>query len=137
MVWWAIWGIRNANWDFVAFFAQLGTPVLLYLQASSLVTSSPDSIVDWRGHFYEVRRRFFGLNILFALALLAAPALAIGRLPPLSVYLVAATIIVLSIFGFRSTSHRVQGVVALVAALLNLVTIVSLMLAPLQMGPAV
>ncbi len=63
--WWIFWGTRDAEWNFVFFVAQLGTPVLLYLQASALVTSAPDSVEDWRVHFYAIRRRFFGLNIAF------------------------------------------------------------------------
>lgn len=136
MIWWSVWGIRNANWDFMSFFAQLAPPVVLYLQASALVTSSADAITDWRTHFYGVRKRFFGLNIAFALAVPFSASLAMGRLPAGSPVLVSAAIIALSILGFRSASHRVQAGVVLIAAILNLVTIVTLMLAPPEFGPA-
>ena len=36
MVWWNAWGLRNTEWNFGYFMLQLGSPVVLYLQASAL-----------------------------------------------------------------------------------------------------
>ncbi len=124
MVWWNAWGLRNTEWNFGYFMLQLGTPVVLYLQASALVTSSPDEVRDWRNHFYSVRRRFFGLNIAFALINVPSIAVTAGiAVPPVVFLVVTAAVVALSIAGFRSESHRVQLGIASFAVALNLVAV--------------
>jgi hypothetical protein len=133
--WWIFWGTRDAQWNFVFFLAQLATPVILYLQASALVTSTPDSIHDWRIHFYAIRRRFFTLNIAFGAITPLASRLPTGlAAPPIPVLAVAAIIVVLSIVALRSESHRVQATVVLLLALLDLVATATLILTPQQFG---
>jgi hypothetical protein len=124
--WWISWGTRDADWQFLSFLAQLATPVVLYLQASVLTTSSPDSITDWRTHFYATRHRFFGLNVAFAFAIVLGRSLPTGGVPPIPVIVVMSGIVVLSLIGYRSVSHRVQSGVALVAAFSNLVAVATL-----------
>jgi len=121
----------------VFFVAQLGTPVILYLQASALVTSAPDSVEDWRVHFYAIRRRFFGLNIAFGSISPLALRLPTGLLaPPVPILAVAVTIVALSAIALRSDSHRVQATVVVLLALLDLVAIATLIMAPQQFGRA-
>ena len=57
--WWVLWASRDVSWDYGRFLVQLGPPLILYLQATTLVTSTPQSVENWRAHFYAVRRRFF------------------------------------------------------------------------------
>jgi hypothetical protein len=128
---------RDAEWNFVFFLAQLATPVILYLQASTLVTSSPDSIEDWRIHFYAIRRRFFGLNIAFGAVTPLASRLPTGLLAPSVPFVaIAVAIVVLSGIALRSDSHRIQAMVVLLLALLNFVAIAILIMAPQQFGRA-
>ncbi len=124
--WWVSWGTRDANWHFLFFLTQLATPVVLYLQASALVTSSPDSITDWRAHFYATRRRFFGLNIAFAFAIVLGRSLPAGHPPPVPVLVVMCGVVLMSALGYRSDSHRVQSGLVLFAGFLNLVAVATL-----------
>ena len=121
--------MRDIEWNFLYFVLQLGTPVVLYLQASALVTSNAGEVPNWRDHFYSVRKRFFGLNIAFATATVLTLGLTLGR-APISVAIVASIIVALSIVGFRSESHRVQLGIACFAFLLNLISVATLGVAP-------
>jgi hypothetical protein len=95
----------------------------LFLQANSLVTRHPDAIEDWKTHFWEVRRWFFGSNMILVGGLLlrslyspvdeTAPGL---RFAPL------AAALFLSAVGYVSSSERVQGGIAVAATLIILLT---------------
>ena len=123
-VWWLLWASRDVSWDYGRFLAQLGPPLILYLQATALVTSSPQSVESWRAHFYAIRRRFFGLNFFFGFASMLAGLVAagpeVGWIPPLSAVAGAVGIAVLSTVGLMSDSHRVHSAVALIAVLTNI-----------------
>jgi hypothetical protein len=121
--WWLSWGTRDADWQFLNFLAQLGTPVVLYLQASTLVTPTPGAITDWRAHFYATRRRFFGLNVAYLFATILSRSLSFGQIPPVPVFIMIAAGLATSIVGYCSSSHRVQSGVVLFALFLNLVLI--------------
>ena len=117
----------------MGFLAQLSVPVVLYLQASALVTSSPNTIEDWRLHFYAIRRRFFGLNMVYGILILVVFVLPTGvDRPPIAVLAVCTVVVGLSAIAFRSDSHRVQSAVVLLLALLNVVTIATLIMEPQQ-----
>jgi hypothetical protein len=120
-IWWTLWSKHEASWSYAGFLAQLLAPLVLYLQATALVTSSPQSIENWRDHFYSVRRRFFGLNIAFACANPLAYSAAGMSVQSL---VTPAVIALLSIVGILSDSHRVQSALALFALLGNLFLIV-------------
>ena len=134
---WMLWGTRDGHWTFVAFLAQLSIPVVLYLQASALVSSLPNSIEDWRAHFYSVRRRFFALNMVFGILNGGVFALPTGGSPPLPVLAVCLSVVALSAIAFRWDSHRVQSTIVLLLALLNVVVIAGLIMAPPQFVDAV
>ena len=46
-VWWLLWSTRDVSWDYGRFLAQLAAPLILYLQATALVTPSPQSVESW------------------------------------------------------------------------------------------
>jgi hypothetical protein len=111
----------------IGFLAQLLPPLVLNLQATTLVPSTPQSIESWRDHFYSVRRRFFALNIAFAaanpLANFAAGADGQNLFAP-------APIAAISVVGILSDSHRAQSGLALFALLGNVVLVAVFSLNP-------
>ncbi len=54
--------------------------------------------------------------------------------PPVPILAVAVTIVALSAIALRSDSHRVQATVVVLLALLDLVAIATLIMAPQQFG---
>ena len=54
MYWWSIWQFReNIDWNFPRFLIQTLPAVILYLQATVLVTSTPQAVPSWREHYYS------------------------------------------------------------------------------------
>jgi hypothetical protein len=125
-IWWSLWARHEASWSYGAFLVQLLPPLVLYLQAMALVTPSPQSVGDWREHYYSVHKRFFGLNLAFGLASPLANVTSgmDAQLTP------ALIIVALSIIGFLSASHRVHSALALVALVGNIVVITIFSLNP-------
>jgi hypothetical protein len=121
MLWWGSWSVREyESWNLFQFCLWLVPFGLLYLQSTALVTTRPDEIQDWKSHFYEIRSWFFATNILFILTLFSSTSVfgSFSILHPVSIpYLV---ILIISIVGYYSDSHKVQATIALIA-LLNLV----------------
>jgi hypothetical protein len=71
----AVLGQEQVDWSFGKFLLAIAGPVTIFMQAHLLLTIDPDSFIDWRSHFYSVRRRFFlfvfigqASNIVSALA---------------------------------------------------------------------
>jgi hypothetical protein len=121
LLWWGSWSVREfENWNLLRFASWLVPFGLLYLQSTALVTTHPSDIQDWKSHFYEIRPWFFAINIVFILTLFLSTS-GLGFLPvvhPLSIsYLL---ILIVSIAGYFSDSHKVQAVIVLIA-LLNII----------------
>ena len=117
------WGLRDVQWDYGRFLMQLSTPLVLYLTATTLVTSSPQMIEDWRAHFHAVRHRFFGLHMAFGflsvLSSIVAVGPEVGWPPPLYALSTLIWIVALSTIGMLANSDRVQLGVAVAAILAN------------------
>lgn len=121
LLWWGSWSVREfESWNLFRFCLWLFPFGLLYLQSTALVTTSPSDIKDWKTHFYEIRSWFFATNIIFVVTLFVGTS-ALGAIPvvhPISIsYLL---ILMFSIAGYCSDSHKVQAVVV-IFALLNLI----------------
>ncbi|MBW2498909.1 MAG: hypothetical protein JRF61_16645 [Deltaproteobacteria bacterium] len=43
--------------------------VVLFLQVNALVTSQPTTIESWKDHFWNVKKWFFGANVLYTLGI--------------------------------------------------------------------
>jgi hypothetical protein len=131
-VWWMYWALRDLEWTYATFMAQLSIPVVLYLQASALVSSRPESIDDWRVHFASIRRRFFGLNIAYLAGLTLIVPFASGdwSMPPIAL---AVTVVAfaISVVGLLFESHRVQSVLVAVAVIFNTLSIATSLSQPL------
>jgi hypothetical protein len=124
--WWMLWASRDVSWDYGRFLMQLAPPLILYLQATALVTSSPQSVESWRAHYYAVRRRFFALNFFLGLSFFLAQRIAAGLeaewISPVGPVVVAA----FSVAGFLSDSHRLHSILALIIVAGNILLVASI-----------
>ena len=113
--WWLIWRYRDLEtWNLASFMLVLAWPVVLYLQVTGLVTRQPESITDWRAHFYSQRRWFFGTNIGLTLIGFAIPQLLTGN--PLGV-VPRLIVLTLSILGFATDNTKVHGLIVISIAI--------------------
>lgn len=109
-------GARDRSGQGVFFFLIVLTPpAAVFLQVNALVTSQAGAIEDWKDHFWSVKKWFFGSNMLYVLGifLLATYGIA-AELGPIQRYSPPLIGLLLSIVGYRSSSERVQGVLAIV-----------------------
>ncbi len=135
--WWAIWGLRDfpEYWNMGTLTYVLIMPSIMYLQLHSLVSDNPDQIVDWRKHFYNQRRWFFGLNTLLAtLATFNFTNFLISA-PPSTLPIAAYTLIgMLSIAGFMSDNTRLHAVIAITVAVFSFVYYWVILFRPLTLA---
>lgn len=68
--WWIIWGLQGVPdfWNFGTYLLALIIPSIIFLQVISLLGDSPARVDDWRSHYYEQRKWFFGLNATLGVA---------------------------------------------------------------------
>jgi hypothetical protein len=130
--WWGIWRYRDSpDWDFLAFMLVLAWPVVLYLQVSSLVTRQPELVTDWRSHFYQQRKWFFGANVcLNLIALCMFLALAQGFVGSTVGWTARLAVFGLSMAGFATANERAHGVIVVGIAITIVVGYWGQMLAP-------
>ena len=117
--WWATWGYRDfpEAWNMGTFTFVLIMPIIMYLQLHSLVSKDPEEIDDWRKHFYNQRRWFFGLNTLLAIFAVTSFTFVFVPASPQLFPMIAYTFIgALSIAGFMSDNARLHGFIATVVA---------------------
>ena len=123
IIWWSLWGYRDnpEYWNFATYSLALIVPSIVYLQMLSLVSHAPHKVTDWKQHFYNQRRWFFGLNVilgalvvfLWSNLLLDAPA----QLFPMVGY---SILVALSVAGFVSANSKLHGVVVSVTGAFTL-----------------
>lgn len=64
--WWAYWDFNMLkSWTITAYIAALISPILQFAAIYLLVPATRTADVDWRAHFFRVRRWFFLLGLLF------------------------------------------------------------------------
>jgi hypothetical protein len=110
VLFWYGWTIRASLEDtnFAQFVLILVSPAILFLQVHTLVTARPDTVTDWRTHFFGVRRWFFAANALLPLANFLA--LQVVAKQPFGVQnILLALVLVLSIAGFSSDNQRMHA----------------------------
>lgn len=91
-------------------------PGLLVLQAYALTTARPDTIEDWRAHFYAIRRPFFLLNGLRGAFLLTTIVVFRAEAPgPLETAQIAFPVLY-SAVGWLSANPRWHATLALIVA---------------------
>ena len=114
IIWWSVWGYRDNPefWNFITYSLTLVVPSIVYLQMLSLVSHEPHKVTDWKKHFYDQRRWFFGLNVILGVLvaflwsnmLLDAPA----QLFPMVGY---SLLTALSVAGFVSANPKLHAVI--------------------------
>jgi hypothetical protein len=124
--WWMLWASRSVSWDYGRFLMQLAPPLILYLQATALVTSSPRSVEDWRAHYYAARRRFFGLNFFLGFSFYFANRVAAGWEAGPTAPVVPVVVAAASIVGFVSDSHRLHSTLALIMVAGNILLVAAI-----------
>ena len=116
--WWSMWFFRDiATWNVLSFALFMAWPVVLYLQVTSLVSRQPELVADWRVHFYEQRRWFFGANILIGLLPFGSFLLLGGN--PVAIPISAGLLVVVaySVVGLATDNAKIQGIIAITAAI--------------------
>jgi hypothetical protein len=116
LFWWALWSYRDfAGWNILMFSWVLLFPGLLYMQVTSLVTTTPDDIADWREHFYSIRRWFLSANILLILHTTITASLVLSPRSFYAMLIAQSFLLVVNIIGIVSANPRAQLTIVLVA----------------------
>ena len=132
--WWSLWQFQsNAEWNFARFVLLSVPAVILYLQATLLVTSAPQSVSSWREHYFSIAPSFFALNIAYNLVLPAVFWLGDGSFGGWAALPAIATSVGLSAIAMLSKSERTHGVIALLTLVLMLVTVYVFAFTPAQL----
>lgn len=65
--WWAYWDWNViSDWPFTTYLAALVFPMVLFIAVYLLAPATRASDIDWRSHFYAIRRWFFlTMTLLF------------------------------------------------------------------------
>jgi hypothetical protein len=63
VLWWILWRFREVEWTAPGFAWVVGTPALIYLRATVLLTDNPSLVASWESHYMAVRKHYFGLGI--------------------------------------------------------------------------
>jgi hypothetical protein len=113
--WWGSWSANSfENWNLAWFLWILAGPIVLYLQATALVTTTPNDIESWEEHFFKIRRWFFAGNItIAALLLLGRVTTPINLSPSVTIGLMALAFI--AVIGIATDNRRVHGVLVVLA----------------------
>jgi len=117
IIWWSLWGYREdpEYWNFVTYSMALIVPSIVYLQMLSLVSHAPHKVPDWRKHFYDQRRWFFGLNVILgALVAFMWSNTLLDAPPQLFPILGYSLLTALSIAGFVSANPKLHAVIVAV-----------------------
>ncbi len=133
--WWLLWNFRGETvaWNFARFFFVALPAVVLYLQATLLVSSLPHEVGSWREHYYSIAALFFGLNLAYLLLVQSMPWIVAGeqRLAPLAWFSVSSLGAVAWVAAMLSRKPGVHLAVAIVAIGVNGVSILGILFVPL------
>ncbi len=99
-IWWYVWALNDkASWNFLEFLILMGSPISLYLAAQLLVSDAPSDVANWRHHFENVHKWFFGSLLSTALFALLRTTVVLGDNSPFAIALVGlAVVLSLGIF---------------------------------------
>lgn len=114
LFWWALWSYRDfPNWNILGFVWILLFPGLLYIQVTSLVTTTPQDVADWRTHFYSVRRWFLSANVLLLLHTAVTVSFVRADASLYPVLAVQSLLIVVNVVGLVSANPRLHLAIVL------------------------
>ena len=118
VLYWATWFFLEEQLNLAQFFLVLAPPSLVYLQCDALLSKSPDSVGDWRAHYYSNRRFFFFANFLLS-PLILGQLIMTGNTFPDVVYVLLGLLAFVSLLGAFFSHERLHAGLAIIA-LLNL-----------------
>lgn len=118
VLYWATWYFLQNELNLAQYFLVLAPPSLVYLQCEALLSKSPDTVEDWRAHFYTNRKFFFFSNFLLS-PLILCQLILTGNVFPNAVYALLALLAAMSLLGTFIASPRLHAGLAIIA-LINL-----------------
>ena len=133
--WWIFWRFNDVAWTPIGFVWVVAAPGLNYLQAAVLLTDNPRQVASWESHYFEVRRRFFGVTMAWALHIALLPWI-VGTLAwftPAPGHMGAIVTFLVSLVGLLSRSRRVH---LALASILIVITVLFLLFTPSQVEAA-
>jgi hypothetical protein len=68
LAWWLFWSYREVDWNFLRFLLALSPLAIIYVVASLVVPADAESVPSWRKRYFDVRVRFFVLNLAYLAA---------------------------------------------------------------------
>jgi hypothetical protein len=109
--WWLFWSYHEVDWNYWRFLVALLPLVILYVLATVLVPAGSSEVRSWRDHYFEVRRRFFLLNIGYVFAFYLATVVLLGH--PVLHYrrVIPASLLTIFTAGLVSDAPRLQTAV--------------------------
>jgi hypothetical protein len=124
LLWWSLWGTREAGeFNFLSYLYLLTGPILLFLGTTLLVPDVGDDGVDLRAHYFSVRRIYSTvLLLLWIWVIFLWPVLA-GAFAPTAPILVVFTILA---GALRVTANPIVHAAVFVVYWLLLVAFVAL-----------
>jgi hypothetical protein len=132
MYWWMLWGVRGVvDWNFPRFLFLALPAVVLYLQATVLVSSTPRAVSSWREHYYLNAPLFFGLNIVRLLLSVVVGWVAENSPPSSSTLAITSVTALASIAAMFSRTPWIHGAVVTVAVGINFLVILTISFSPL------
>ena len=117
--WWLFWSYREVEWNYARFMLSLLPLGLLYVLTTLLVPSDAPRIRSWRDYYFEIRVRFFALNIAYVGALTVNTVVLLGH--PVFHWRRVLPVILCAAFaaGLLSRSPRLHAAVILGVAAFN------------------
>ncbi len=119
IIYWVTWAYMDETLSFGQFLLILLPPVIVYLQCDALVTKNPENVPQWRSHYFNVSRYFFGLNVALGLFLMVQGAFASSDDFPNVLYGMLGMMAAVSSVGYLTKRDAVHAALAAIA-LVNL-----------------
>ena len=118
-LWWVLWELNQATWSFYAFLVLLTGPMLIFAQAAVLIPSDPNTVKDWRAHFFANAKFFFLLRAVAVVQTIIAGHFIAGVLPSRILYVgpVIFVVFVVAAYTQNQRYHLAVLVLSVVMAL--------------------
>ena len=112
LLWWSLWGIREAPaFNFLFYLFLLSGPTLIYLATSVLIPDVTDHRLDLREVYFGVRRSYFSLmSLTWLWAVLTRPLLHGSMSPSTPIFFLFLIFALVLRFSGNSRVHAVLAV---------------------------
>lgn len=120
LAWWLFWSYREVDWNYLRFLIALSPLAIVYVLSSLLVPADAESVLSWRQHYFEIRVRFFALNLAYVAANALNAVVLLGQ-PVLDLQtLISGGIAAMFGAGMVSERPRLHAAIAVAQVLLML-----------------